>query len=178
MKFFNARRSAYHTNPRQIDDVIYTTYSYGLPDPPPAAPPEHSTPSGATRSGGGGRGGIARGSRRGTASVKWRSSGSDGETTTATVVESPDRVQVDAGGVIPLSPSIPETAIGDLLGVPELAVTDEAVAAAAPTTTTKRKGSKWDTAVTGDAEIFLFSYGTVVIWGMTEQQERRFLSSL
>jgi uncharacterized Rmd1/YagE family protein len=64
-----------------------------------------------------------------------------------------------------------------LLGVPELAVTDEAVAAATPTMT-KRKGSKWDTAVTGDAEIFLFSYGTVVIWGMTEQQERRFLSSL
>jgi uncharacterized Rmd1/YagE family protein len=42
----------------------------------------------------------------------------------------------------------------------------------------KRKGSKWDTATTGEAEIFLFSYGTVVIWGMTEQQEKRFLSSL
>lgn len=177
MKFFNARRTAYRTNPRQIDDVIYTTYSYGLPDPPSAAPPEHSATSGATRSGGGGRGGIARGSRQGTASVKWRGSGSDGETTTATAVETPDRTQVDAGAAMPLPPSIPETATGDLLGVPELAVTDEAVAAATPTMT-KRKGSKWDTAVTGDAEIFLFSYGTVVIWGMTEQQERRFLSSL
>lgn len=176
MKFFNARRTAYRTNPRQIDDVIYTTYSYGLPDPPPAAPEEHSAPSGAARSGGGGRGGIARGPRRGTASVKWRSSGSDGETT-ATAVETPDRAQVEAGAALPVSPSILEAATGDLLGVPELAATDELVAAAAATTT-KRKGSKWDTAVTGDAEIFLFSYGTVVIWGMTEQQERRFLSSL
>lgn len=177
MKFFNARRSAYRTNPRQIDDVIYTTYSYGLPDPPPAAPDEQSAPSGAARSGGGGRGGIVRGSRRGTASVKWRSSGSDGETTTATAVETPDRAQVEAGAAMPLPPSILETATGDLLGVPELAATDELVASTTPTTT-KRKGSKWDTAVTGDAEIFLFSYGTVVIWGMTEQQERRFLSSL
>jgi len=174
MKFFNARRTAYRTNPRQINDVIYTTYSYGLPDPPPAAPVEHSAPSGAARSGGGGRGGIARGSRRGTASVKWRGSGSDGETTTATAVETPDRAQVEAGVAMPVPPSILETTTGDLLGVPELAATDELAAA----TTTKRKGSKWDTAVTGDAEIFLFSYGTVVIWGMTEQQERRFLSSL
>jgi uncharacterized Rmd1/YagE family protein len=92
-------------------------------------------------------------------------------------VETPDRAQVEAGAALPVSPSILEAATGDLLGVPELAATDELVAAAAATTT-KRKGSKWDTAVTGDAEIFLFSYGTVVIWGMTEQQERRFLSSL
>lgn len=29
-----------------------------------------------------------------------------------------------------------------------------------------------------EAEIFIFKYGTVVIWGMTEQQEKRFLSSM
>jgi uncharacterized Rmd1/YagE family protein len=29
-----------------------------------------------------------------------------------------------------------------------------------------------------DAEVFLFEYGTVVCWGMTEVQERRFLSSM
>lgn len=28
------------------------------------------------------------------------------------------------------------------------------------------------------SDIFVFSYGVVVIWGMTEVQERRFLSSL
>jgi uncharacterized Rmd1/YagE family protein len=74
-----------------------------------------------------------------------------------------------------------ETVTGDLLGVPELAATDGMVTATPSTATAKRKGSKWDTVGTvgtGDAEIFLFSYGTVVIWGMTEQQEKRFLSSL
>ncbi|KAH9171066.1 DUF155-domain-containing protein [Lactarius sanguifluus] len=120
MKFFNARRTAYHTNPRTIDDVIYTTYFYGTPDRPPATVVDvvNSTPAAGAR-GGGGKGIAAT--------------------------------------------------TGDLLGVPELA-TAEAPA--------KRKGSKWDTSGTGEAEIFLFSYGTVVIWGMTEQQERRFLSSL
>ena len=46
------------------------------------------------------------------------------------------------------------------------------------TPSTKRDGSKWDAVGTGDAEIFLSSYGTVVIWGMSEQQEKCFLSSL
>jgi uncharacterized Rmd1/YagE family protein len=27
-------------------------------------------------------------------------------------------------------------------------------------------------------DVFLFEYGTVVIWGMTEKEEKRFLSSL
>jgi uncharacterized Rmd1/YagE family protein len=74
--------------------------------------------------------------------------------------------------------SASETVTGDLLGVPELAASDGMVTATPPTPTATRKGSKWDTVGTGDAEIFLFSYGTVVIWGMTEQQEKRFLSSL
>jgi len=71
------------------------------------------------------------------------------------------------------APAPTETATGDLLGVPELAVTDATTAGMA-----KRKGSKWDMVPTGEAEIFLFLYGIVVIWGMTEQQEKRFLSSL
>lgn len=167
MKFFNARRTAYHTNPRQIDDVIYTTYSYGPSDPPPAAPDENSAPSGGGRLGSVGAGG-GRGPRRRTASVKWRSSGSEGEGTTATAVESPDLAVANAE----------PTATGDLLGVPELAAADVMMVSAPPTTIPKRKGSKWETAVTGEAEIFLFLYGTVVIWGMTEQQEKRFLSSL
>ncbi len=177
MKFFNARRTAYRTNPRQIDDVIYTTYSYGTPDPPPFAPEENRAPLGPGRFGVGGRGIIGRGTRRGTASVKWRGSGSDGETTTATAVETPDRALVEAGAAMPMPPLVPEAATGDLLGVPELAAVDTGTAGAAPAMA-KRKGSKWDTAGTGEAEIFLFSYGTVVIWGMTEQQEKRFLSSL
>jgi uncharacterized Rmd1/YagE family protein len=161
MKFFNARRTAYHTNPRKIDDVIYTTYWYGPSDSLPAANTANNPPAGGRGAGGsGGRGGIGT-----TASVKWRSSGSDGETTAATAVEMPE-----------LSTHANFTAAtGDLLGIPELATAD----AVAPPATTKRKGSsKWDTTGTGEAEIFLFSYGTVVIWGMTEQQEKRFLSSL
>jgi uncharacterized Rmd1/YagE family protein len=146
MKFFNARRTAYHTNPRKMDDVIYTTYYYGTPDRPPATVVDvNSTPA------------SARGGGKGRVSVKWRGSGSDGETTAATAVERP---------IAALT--------GDLLGVPELATAEETTVAPPA----KRKGSKWDTSGTGEAEIFLFSYGTVVIWGMTEQQERRFLSSL
>ncbi|KAF8512658.1 hypothetical protein BU17DRAFT_77359 [Hysterangium stoloniferum] len=30
----------------------------------------------------------------------------------------------------------------------------------------------------GEADVFLFEYGTVVMWGMTEAQEKRFLSSI
>jgi uncharacterized Rmd1/YagE family protein len=44
-----------------------------------------------------------------------------------------------------------------------------------PAATAKHKGSKWDMVGTGDAEIYMFSYGTMVIWSMTEQQEKRFL---
>ncbi|KAI0293973.1 hypothetical protein BC826DRAFT_1091733 [Russula brevipes] len=124
MKFFDARRTAYRTSPRQIDDVIYTTYSYGSPDPPTAS------------------------------AATWPT------------------------GTVGSPPAPSETVTGDLLGVPELAAADTVVAVAPPTAIAKRKGSKWDTAATGEAEIFLFSYGTVVIWGMTEQQEKRFLSSL
>lgn len=174
MKFFNARRTAYRTNPRQIDDVIYTTYSYGPQDLPSSAPDENSLPSNGGRLGGG----AGRGLRRGTASVKWRSSGSDGETTTATAVETPNLEAAHTGAPAPTTASASETVTGDLLGVPELATSDGMVTATPLTATAKRKGSKWDAVGTGDAEIFLFSYGTVVIWGMTEQQEKRFLSSL
>ncbi|KAG6888465.1 hypothetical protein C0992_008433 [Termitomyces sp. T32_za158] len=101
MKFFMARRNAYHTNPKVIDEIIYTPYVY---DPP-----------------------IADG---------------------------------DVGN---------HNVTGDLLGVPELRADN----ISAP----KSRKNKFDTTST-EAEIFLFDYGTVVIWGMTEAQERRFLSSI
>ncbi|KAG5337477.1 hypothetical protein C0989_009573 [Termitomyces sp. Mn162] len=101
MKFFNARRNAYHTNPKLIDEVIYTPYVY---DPPIV----------------------------------------DGD--------------VDKNH-----------ATGDLLGIPALRADDAS--------TSKARKIKFDTTAT-EAEIFLFDYGTVVIWGMTEAQEKRFLSSI
>ncbi|KAF8633057.1 hypothetical protein AX15_001534 [Amanita polypyramis BW_CC] len=107
MKFFNARKSAYHSNPKMIDEVVYTPYVY---DPP---------------------------------------SGQQ------------DTRQQDG------------SATGDLLGVPELFVGD----ASDVSTVRKKKKSKFDTTAT-EAEIFLFPYGTVVIWGMTEAQEKRFLTSI
>jgi uncharacterized Rmd1/YagE family protein len=64
---------------------------------------------------------------------------------------------------------------GDLLGIPELRQEEEEDAREDGEPAKKR--SKFDTN-TAEAEIFLFEYGTVVIWGMTEPQERRFLSSL
>ncbi|KAG6848629.1 hypothetical protein H0H93_015367 [Arthromyces matolae] len=101
MKFFNARRHAYHTNAKLIEEVIYTPYVYD----PPTSGPETSN----------------------------------------------------------------QDATGDLLGVPELRGEN--------VSTQKTRKSKFDTTAT-EAEIFLFDYGTVVIWGMTETQEKRLLSSI
>ena len=106
MKFFNARRNAYHTDPRMLDDVIYTPYVYEL------------------------------------------SSSRDNRT------------------------SHPPT--GDLLGITELR---DAASDRTGDTKQKRKSSKFDVTA-NEAEIFMFSYGTVVIWGLTEPQEKRFLSSV
>lgn len=119
----------YHTNPRIIDDVIYTPYAYGPP-----------------------------GSRH--------------------VHFSSQTQQTD---------SPPPPTEGDLLGVPELApgesVNNDADVSTGPHVgeelgaQQKRKKSKFSE-VPAEAEIFLFQYGTVVIWGMTEAEEKRFLSSM
>jgi uncharacterized Rmd1/YagE family protein len=106
MKFFNARRSAYHTNPKLIDEVIYTPYVY---DPHDAS-------------------------------------------------------------ALRLESYLPT---GDLLGIPELRESEDD----GHTVIKKKRRSKFDTTAT-EAEIFLFDYGTVVIWGMTEAQEKRFLTSM
>ena len=109
MKFFNARRKAYHTDPKLIDEVIYTPYVY---DPPPNL---HGS---------------------------WR-------------------------------PSTHSAPTGDLLGIPELREHGESE----NVRVTTKKSSKFDTTAS-EAEIFMFGYGTIVIWGMTEPQEKRFLSSM
>ncbi|KAI0634861.1 DUF155-domain-containing protein [Trametes polyzona] len=129
MKFFNARRTSYHTNPRTIVDVIYTPYVYE----PPSSFDQPATQSRVHFQG-----------------------------------ESQDHAQT-----------------ADLLGVPELAPgasdVDGAVSSGveAPDAShgkSKKKSKFADTPT--EAEIFIFEYGTVVIWGMTEAQEKRFLSSL
>ncbi|KAG1900411.1 DUF155-domain-containing protein [Suillus fuscotomentosus] len=67
-------------------------------------------------------------------------------------------------------------ASGDLLGIPEL---NPLVSEAEDhgLTSNRKKISKFHTVPT-EAEIFIFAYGTVVIWGMSEAQEKRFLSSI
>lgn len=107
IKFFNARRAAYQTDAKIIDEVIYTPYAYE---------PLSSSDVHANRN----------------------------------------------------------NQSGDLLGVPELnpptSDTDNAYPA-------KKKRSRFY-AVPSEAEIFIFGYGTVVIWGMSEAQEKRFLASM
>ncbi|CDO75735.1 hypothetical protein BN946_scf184921.g11 [Trametes cinnabarina] len=131
MKFFNARRNSYHTNPRIIVDVIYTPYVYELPS-------AHDS--------------------------------SDAHSHVRSQTEGQGRSQSQTG---------------DLLGVPELAPGASDVDGPASSNTEvqepangrTKKRSKFAEAPT-QAEIFIFEYGTVVIWGMTEAQEKRFLSSL
>ncbi|KAH8101823.1 DUF155-domain-containing protein [Cristinia sonorae] len=126
MKFFNARRTSYHTNPRIIDDVIYTPYVY---EPPTSSNQRH---------------------------VHFQSQAGTSE-----------------------SEPHPPPPTGDLLGAEDLAPPRSAdpIAHDGAAYGTFRKKNKFQEVPT-QAEIFLFQYGTVVIWGMTEAQEKRFLSSI
>lgn len=129
MRFFNARKSTYHTNPRIIDDVIYTPYAY---DPPSSRHVHFSSQSQHTDS------------------------------------PSPAR-EADLLGVPELAPGESAHNGADALVEPHMGSN---VAAKQ-----KRKKSKFEEVPT-EAEIFMFQYGTVVIWGMTEAEEKRFLSSM
>lgn len=108
MKFFNARRETYNTNPQLIDEVIYTPYSYN-----------------------------------------------------------PSSLQTGLG--TGRSPDIPLT--GDLLGTPDL------LTESGPSPRAQKRSNKFTETPT-QAEVFLFEYGTVVVWGMAETEEKRFLSSM
>jgi uncharacterized Rmd1/YagE family protein len=75
-------------------------------------------------------------------------------------------------------PTIPQTSqrtgippTGDLLGTPDLLTENGS-------SPHLRKRSTKFTETPTQAEIFLFEYGTVVIWGMAEPEEKRFLSSM
>lgn len=127
MKFFLARKSAYHTAPQLFDEVLYTPYSY---DSKPS--PDNSKAKSTSNS-------------------------------------------------------------GDLLGVPELAPANDVASPELYTSHldtqssseiyTPQHGNKytadkpWADEPT-QPEVFLFAYGTIVLWGMSEAEERRFLTSL
>ena len=121
MKFFQARKGAYHTKPRFIEDVLYTTYSYN-----------NST--------------------------------------------------TDQKSLIRSHSSQPEESsrpkVGDLLRAPDIQLQNENDNDVPAPNTKERKRRKFDSGGGQDAEIFVFEYGTVVIWGMTETEEKRFLSSM
>src|ERR1700722_2885800 len=116
MKFFNARRVSYRTDPMLIDGIIYTTYKY-----------DHELPQSVPQS------------------------------------RQPSRLRTTER---------PRT--GDLLGIPELnedSTQEQDSSSSNINIGTLRWRSKPDSH-SAPAELFLFSYGTVVIWGMTESQER------
>lgn len=115
MKFLNARKNAYHTDPKLIDEVIYSPYLY---QPSTSITESRQTPAKSST-----------------------------------------------------------TRTEDLLGIPELVQEEEEIDGQLTDGHATKKKSKFD-ATTAEAEIFLFEYGTVVLWGMTEAQEKRFLSSM
>ena len=73
------------------------------------------------------------------------------------------------------------TVTGDLLGVPELL--DDATAENEASQHGAIAKGKQRVLLEGNheehmADVFIFKYGTVVIWGMTQAEEQRFLSSM
>lgn len=128
MKFFQARKSAYQTHPRMIDDVLYTSYSYGR------APQD--------------------------APSRFRASAEDN------LLNERGNSQPRTGDLLGLSQSAPEAGEEGRNG--ELNTADKVI----------KKRRAFDAGGGTSAEIFMFEYGTVVIWGMSEPEERRFLSSM
>lgn len=124
MKFFQARKSAYHTSPRLIDEVLYSTYSY-------------------------------RASAQGTAPQS------------RSHVHFVDERQSSAK-------------VGDLLNAPDISVPEERGAEGGDDVMRQQKKRRkpFDAGGGVDAEVFVFGYGTVVIWGMNEAEEKRLLSSM
>lgn len=122
MKFFQARKNAYHTNPRFVEDVLYTTYSYDSTSPDPKPNTRSPLPSQS---------------------------------------EDPNRPKV-----------------GDLLNAPDIRIQDAESGTEVVQKNKEKRRRKFDAGGGQFAEIFVFEYGTVVVWGMSEAEEKRFLSSM
>ncbi|CCA72041.1 related to RMD1-Protein required for Meiotic Division [Serendipita indica DSM 11827] len=120
VKFLKARKSTYETDPRILDDAIYTPYTYRNAPQRPKRP-----------------GSISRGSRS--------------------------------------RPSSP--AMGDLLRLDEDPRSDEAEWNRS-NSYGKGRIRELLTDIDDMSDVFIFKYGTVVIWGMTEDDEQRFISSI
>src|ERR1700748_1169065 len=121
-KFFHARKQAYHTRPRLIDNVVYTPYRYD-DDLPPLSSPTALHPK-----------------RRLT------------------------------------EPRVER--LVDIDEPPEEQVHEEEEPIEGRETKKRKKKSKFLISSDTMADVFVFGYGVVVLWGMTEPQEKRFLSSV
>ncbi|KAJ1023507.1 hypothetical protein NDA16_003124 [Ustilago loliicola] len=148
-KWLNARRSSHQTNVLTFDECLYTTYTYKHVDEARGL-----VPANANGGAGNGKHGHSHSHR-----------------------------------------SNKGTKTGDLLGIPELnqdsqqqhqqqqdgsatqaaGATGEATAAADAAAKRKRSRFSVDDVV---PELFIMDYGTIVIWGMTLQEEKRFLREL
>ncbi|KAG8903047.1 hypothetical protein FRB99_003795 [Tulasnella sp. 403] len=163
MKFFMARKEAYSTAPKQFDEVIYTPYSYeGSPSPTISR----------RRLGafGKGRESLKKGPREGD------------------LLGIPELREPEDGDEVDEQPAPTTATINgnshqqhDLLGGEDNDHDSDVTPLAAAIL--KRQGkTRFDPQSDHDSpstpEVFLFEYGTVVIWGMSEAQEKRFLSSI
>lgn len=162
MKFFQARKSTYRTNARLIDDVIYTSYAYE--DEP---------------------------------STSMTSSGRDSWKVRAQDTQTHPRPPATVGDLLgvselrPIESGLSDTEIGDSREQGRIRKTEfeggslPSAGEETMTDTTGNMGEKkrrkrvhFDSGKGTEADVFVFEYGTVVIWGMNEAQERRFLSSM
>lgn len=179
-----ARQASHLTSPIKFDEVIYTPYSLPLP---PSPSPSASAAGGHSSSGFGspsGRGGSSLNPARHLVGKlvdiveEAAAAAANGEAPAgADGAAANPAVEGEAGEVKPKKVRKPRFAIESEQS------SDEASASAAQQGAfslehSSSAGNGQAGAKRTKAEVFVFDYGVCVIWGMTEEQERRFLSSL
>ncbi|CED82936.1 Uncharacterized conserved protein [Phaffia rhodozyma] len=154
-----SRRATHDTNPVQFDEAIYTSYT--VPAPPSSSPSNASTRGGSNLN--------PANHHHGSSSNTGRLIDIEEETSSANGENS----QTD--GPPGETSSKEETDQRKKKRKSRFAVDSEYSGdEQAPN---KQFGQDGQGRVT-KADVFVFEYGTVVIWGMTQEQEKRFISSL
>jgi uncharacterized Rmd1/YagE family protein len=154
MKFLKSRTKTRGANPKQFDECIYSPFDYGISK-------RRKLSSDSQERGGD----VIEGAGTLTSLRERRRSDS--------ALEIDEQQQTRREGLIDLTTAAGDTTLDDGSGSMPQALEPEVMSPTPP----HLNGSDFDTQV-HTPEVFLFDYGTVVIWGMTLAQEQRFLKDI